>query len=59
MLNNKDSFVLEYIRNTKKNIDKIKIDWSQSKVIFIANSFTSYQQNARILEKIRTHFDNC
>ncbi|MBU4210571.1 hypothetical protein KJ637_04005 [Patescibacteria group bacterium] len=46
MLNNKDSFILEYIRNTSKSLDKVKIDWSQSKVIFIANSFTSYQQNA-------------
>lgn len=46
MLNNKDSFVLEYARNTNKNINEINIDWSQSKVIFIANSFTSYQQNA-------------
>lgn len=46
MLNNKDSFVLEYARKFKIDIDKIKIDWSQSRVIFLANSFTVYQQNA-------------
>lgn len=46
MLNNKDSFILEYARKFKIDIDNIKIDWSQSQVIFLANSFTSYQQNA-------------
>jgi predicted transport protein len=46
MLNNKDSFILEYARKFKIDIDKIKIDWSQSRVIFLANSFTTYQQNA-------------
>ncbi|MFA4830893.1 MAG: DUF5655 domain-containing protein [Patescibacteria group bacterium] len=46
MLNNKDSFILEYARKFKIDIDKIKIDWSQSRVIFLANSFTAHQQNA-------------
>lgn len=46
MLNNKDSFILEYVRKFKINIDQIKIDWSQSTVIFLANSFTIHQQNA-------------
>lgn len=46
MLNNKDSFVLEYARKFKIDIDEIKIDWTQSRVMFLANSFTTYQQNA-------------
>lgn len=46
LLNNKDTFILEYARKTKVDLDKIKIDWSQSRVIFLANSFTTYQQNA-------------
>lgn len=46
MLNNKDSFILEYARKFKIDVDQIKIDWSQSMVIFLANSFTIHQQNA-------------
>lgn len=46
LLNKKDSFVLEYARKTKLDLDDIKIDWSQSKVLFLASSFTAYQQNA-------------
>jgi len=46
MLNNKDSFVLEYARKFKIDIDNIKIDWSQSRILFLANSFTAHQQNA-------------
>jgi len=46
LLNNKADFVLEYNEKTKKNLRKNDIDWSQSKVIFIAQSFTKYQQEA-------------
>ncbi|MBT4540807.1 DUF91 domain-containing protein [Candidatus Woesearchaeota archaeon] len=46
LLNNKDSFILEYARKTKMDLNNIKVDWSQSKVVFISQSFTSYQQNA-------------
>ena len=46
MLNNKADFVLEYNEKCKKNLRKDDIDWSQSKVIFVANSFTTYQQEA-------------
>lgn len=46
LLNNKADFVLEYNERCKKNLRKDKIDWSQSKVIFVANSFTKYQQEA-------------
>ena len=46
LLNNKADFVLEYNEKCKKNIRKDDVDWSQSRVIFIASSFTKYQQEA-------------
>ncbi len=46
MLNNKADFILEYNENSKKTLKREDIDWSQSKVIFIAPSFTSYQKEA-------------
>jgi len=46
MLNNKADFVLKYNEKTKKNLRKDDIDWSQSKVMFVAQSFTKYQQEA-------------
>lgn len=46
MLNNKADFILEYNEKTKNNLKRDNVDWSQSKVIFVANSFTSYQMNA-------------
>lgn len=46
MLNNKADFILEYNEKKKENLKREDIDWSQSRVLFLANSFTSYQQNA-------------
>ena len=46
LLNNKADFVLNYNEKCKKNLRKDHIDWSQSKVIFIASAFTKYQQEA-------------
>jgi len=46
MLNNKADFILEYNEKSKNSIKRDDVDWSQSRVIFIANSFTTYQQNA-------------
>jgi predicted transport protein len=46
MLNNKADFILEYNENTQQNLRREDVDWSQSKVLFLANSFTAYQQNA-------------
>jgi len=46
MLNNKADFVLEYNEKTMSSLRRDDIDWNQSRVIFIANSFTVYQQNA-------------
>ena len=46
MLNNKADFILEYNEKKKENLRREDVDWSQSKVLFLANSFTVYQQNA-------------
>jgi predicted transport protein len=46
MLNNKADFILEYNEKLKANLRKAEVDWSQSRVLFLAHSFTSYQQNA-------------
>lgn len=46
LLNNKADFVLKYNEKFNSNLKKDDVDWSQSKVIFLANSFTTYQQNA-------------
>ncbi|NCC71092.1 hypothetical protein EOM09_05925 [bacterium] len=47
LLNNKADFVLEYNNKMNKNLNrKEDIDWSQSRVIFVANSYTRYQKEA-------------
>ena len=46
MLNNKADFILEYNEKKKENLKREDVDWSQSRVLFLANSFTAYQQNA-------------
>jgi len=46
MLNHKSDFILEYNETTCKNLRRSDVDWSQSKVIFIAPSFTNYQKEA-------------
>lgn len=46
LLNNKAEFILEYQKKTKETIEKNDVDWSQSRVVFVANSFTTYQLNA-------------
>jgi len=46
MLNNKAEFVLEYNESLNKSIKREDIDWTQSRVLFIANSFTKYQRKA-------------
>lgn len=46
MLNNKADFILEYNEKTEQNLRREDVDWSQSKVLFLASSFTVYQQNA-------------
>jgi len=46
MLNNKADFILEYNENLDKTLQRDTVDWSQSRVIFISPSFTSYQQES-------------
>jgi len=43
LLNNKAEFVLKYNENLNANLKKADVDWSQTLVIFIAPSFTTYQ----------------
>jgi predicted transport protein len=46
MLNNKADFILEYNENTKHTLKRDDIDWTQSRVMFISPSFTTYQREA-------------
>lgn len=46
LLNNKAEFILLYNEHSDDKLRKDDVDWSQSKVIFIANSFTLYQTQA-------------
>lgn len=46
MLNNKADFILEYNENSKGTLKRNDVDWSQSRVIFISPSFTTYQKEA-------------
>ncbi len=46
VLNNKADFILEYNENQKGSLKRDDVDWSQTRVIFLANSFTVHQKNA-------------
>ncbi len=46
MLNNKADFILEYNENGQHTLRRDDIDWSQSRVMFISPSFTTYQREA-------------
>lgn len=46
LLNNKAEFILKYNESTGKSLTKADVDWSQSRVIFVAHSFTIHQQQA-------------
>lgn len=46
LLNNKAEFILEYNEKMDENLRKDDVDWSQSKVIFIAPQFTKYQKKS-------------
>jgi predicted transport protein len=46
MLNNKADFILEYNEKNNDNLQRGSIDWSQSRVLFLANSFTDHQKNS-------------
>lgn len=44
MLNNKAEFILEYNERLNKNLKRDDVDWSQSKVVFISQSFSKFQR---------------
>ncbi len=46
MLNNKAEFLILYQEKFNKTIKKEEVEWSQSRIILIADSFTKYQENA-------------
>ena len=46
MLNNKDSFIVEYNEKLNKSLKRDQIDWSQSTIIFVSPSFNTYQKNS-------------
>jgi predicted transport protein len=46
MLNNKAEFILEYNERCNGSLKRDDVDWSQSKVIFISPSFTTFQLEA-------------
>lgn len=46
MLNNKADFILEYNENLKTTLKRKKVDWSQSRVLFISPQFTSFQKKS-------------
>ncbi len=46
MLNNKADFILEYNENCQERLKRGDVDWSQSRVVFVSPSFTTYQREA-------------
>ena len=46
MLNNKADFILEFNENSTEVLKRNDVDWSQSRVIFVSTSFTTYQKEA-------------
>ncbi len=46
MLNNKAEFTEEYREQLGKDLKRDEVDWSQSKVLFLARAFSTYQENA-------------
>lgn len=46
MINNKAEFILEYNEKLEKSLKRDDVDWSQSRVMFLANSFTPHQMVA-------------
>ncbi|MFW6174125.1 MAG: DUF5655 domain-containing protein [Elusimicrobiota bacterium] len=46
MVNNKAEFILEYNEKMNSNLQRGDVDWSQSRVLFVAGSFSPHQQKA-------------
>lgn len=46
ILNNKAELILEYNERKGKTLRRNEVDWSQTKIIFISQSFTKYQKDS-------------
>lgn len=46
VLNNKADVVLEYNERCNQSLKKDKVDWSQLRVLFVSDAFTTYQTGA-------------
>jgi hypothetical protein len=46
MLNNKAEFILEYNEAKNKQLKRDDVEWSQSRAVFISQSFNNYQKNS-------------
>lgn len=46
MLENRADFIVEYNESQCGNLKRNDVDWSQSKVVFVSPSFTSFQKQA-------------
>ena len=46
MLNNKAEFILEFNERMDQSLRRDDVDWSASRVIFVSQSFNSYQKNS-------------
>ena len=46
MLNNKAEFILEFNEKMDTSLKRNQVDWTQSRVIFVAPTFNSYQKNS-------------
>lgn len=46
MLNNKSDFILEYNELKNKTLRRNDVDWTQSRIIFISQSFNAHQKNS-------------
>lgn len=46
MLENKAEFIIEYNETQKGNLKRTDVDWSQSRIMFVAPSFTDFQKQS-------------
>jgi len=52
MLENKAEFIIEYNESLQKHLKREEVDWSQSRVVFVAPSFTDNQKLATNFQDI-------
>jgi predicted transport protein len=46
LINNRAEFIVEYNEQLNQSLKREEIDWSQTRIIFVAPSFTDYQKQA-------------